>query len=47
LLTYEAIQTLDYPVLQGVFLLSSAAVIVASLVADITYGFLDPRVDAT
>ena len=46
LLTYEAIQTLDYPVLQGVFLLSSAAVIVASLVADITYGFLDPRVDA-
>ena len=30
--------------IQGVFLLSSAAVIVFNLVADITYGYLDPRV---
>ncbi|MGZ8615012.1 MAG: ABC transporter permease [Actinomycetota bacterium] len=44
LLTYEAINQLDYPVIQGVFLLSSAAVIVFNLAADITYGYLDPRV---
>ena len=44
LLTYNAIQTLDYPVIQGVFLLSSAAVIVFNLAADLSYGYLDPRV---
>ena len=44
LLTYQAIQTLDYPVIQGVFLVASAAVIVANLVADVTYGYLDPRI---
>jgi peptide/nickel transport system permease protein len=44
LLTYNAIQTLDYPVIQGVFLLSSAAVILCNLVADVLYGYMDPRV---
>lgn len=44
LLTYDAINALDFPVIQGVFLLSSAAVIVFNLVADVTYGYLDPRV---
>jgi len=44
LLTYNAINQLDYPVIQGVFLIASAAVIVANLVADITYGYLDPRI---
>jgi peptide/nickel transport system permease protein len=44
LLTYNAIQTLDFPVIQGVFLIASAAVIVANLLADITYGYLDPRI---
>jgi peptide/nickel transport system permease protein len=44
LLTYNAINTLDYPVIQGVFLIASAAVIVANLAADITYGYLDPRI---
>lgn len=44
LLTYEAINQLDYPVIQGVFLLSSAAVIVFNLMADVTYSYLDPRV---
>lgn len=44
LLTYEAINQLDYPVIQGVFLLSSAAVIAFNLVADVTYSYLDPRV---
>ena len=34
----------DYPVIQAVFLLSSAAVILFNLLADIMYGYLDPRV---
>ena len=46
LLTYQSIKDQDYPVLQAVFLLSSTAVILANLLADITYGFLDPRVES-
>ncbi len=43
-LTYQSIENLDYPVIQGVFLLSSAAVIAMNLVADLLYGYIDPRV---
>ncbi len=46
LLEYEALRAPDYPLLQGLFLLFSVAVIVANLVADILYGYLDPRVKA-
>ncbi|MGI8708905.1 MAG: ABC transporter permease [Actinomycetota bacterium] len=44
LLSYEALRAPDYPLLQGLFLLFSGAVIVANLIADIVYGYLDPRV---
>jgi peptide/nickel transport system permease protein len=44
LLTVEALQAPDYPLLQGLFLLFSAAVIFFNLVADLIYGYLDPRV---
>ncbi|MBA3552822.1 MAG: ABC transporter permease [Actinobacteria bacterium] len=44
LLTVEALQAPDYPLLQGLFLLFSVAVIVANLIADLIYGYLDPRV---
>lgn len=43
-LTVSALAARDYPVLQGIFLLLAASVVVANLIADITYGFLDPRV---
>lgn len=43
-LTLDALTARDYPVLQGVFLLLSVAVIAANLVADLVYGVLDPRV---
>ena len=43
-LTYDAINQLDYPVIQAIFLLTSAMVIAFNLAADLTYGFLDPRV---
>jgi peptide/nickel transport system permease protein len=45
-LTINALQERDYPVLQGVFLLLSVAVVVANLAADLLYGLLDPRVRA-
>lgn len=43
-LTVEALTARDYPVLQGIFLLLSVSVVVANLLADIGYTFLDPRV---
>jgi peptide/nickel transport system permease protein len=44
LLTYQSINSLDYPVIQGVFIVASVAVIAFNLIADIAYGYLDPRV---
>jgi len=46
LLTVQAIDTKDFALLQGLFLLFSAAVIFANLIADIGYSYLDPRVRA-
>ncbi len=46
LLTSTAVDARDFPVLQGLFLLFSASVIVANLVADLLYSYLDPRVRA-
>jgi peptide/nickel transport system permease protein len=43
-LTVEALEARDYPLLPGLFLLLSVAVVFANLGADIIYGFLDPRV---
>jgi peptide/nickel transport system permease protein len=43
-LAVDALASRDYPVLQGVFMLLSITVVVANLVADVVYGFLDPRV---
>ena len=45
--TADAIRGPDLPMLQGLFLVFSAAVIVFNLLADIAYTFLDPRVEAT
>ena len=33
----------DYPVLQGIFLIITIAVLLANLIADFAYAFLDPR----
>lgn len=41
---FEAVTQLDYPVIQGAFILLAATVIVANLITDLAYGFLDPRV---
>jgi peptide/nickel transport system permease protein len=41
---YEAVTQLDYPVLQGAFVLLAATVVLANMLTDLTYGLLDPRV---
>ena len=43
-LTYDALNGPDLPLLQGLFLVFSAAVIFFNLVADLLYAYLDPRV---
>jgi peptide/nickel transport system permease protein len=42
-LLVNAIGSDDYPVLQGIFLIITIAVLVANLLADFAYAFLDPR----
>jgi peptide/nickel transport system permease protein len=44
---YEAVIRLDFPVLQGAFLMLAATVVVVNMITDIVYGMLDPRVKAT
>jgi peptide/nickel transport system permease protein len=44
LLTVDAVARRDYPVLQGAFLLLAVSVVVANLLAELVYGWLDPRV---
>lgn len=44
--TADALKGPDYPMLQGLFLLFSAAIIFTNLVTDLVYGYLDPRVGA-
>jgi peptide/nickel transport system permease protein len=44
LLSTEAIGVPDFWVLQGTFLIASAGVIIANLIANLIYGWLDPRV---
>jgi peptide/nickel transport system permease protein len=43
-LNYDAITHADYPVIQGTVLLAAAFVIVANIVVDVAYAYLDPRV---
>jgi peptide/nickel transport system permease protein len=43
-LAYDALNARDYPLMQATFLWSAIGVLVANLIADLTYGYLDPRV---
>lgn len=43
-LTVKSISRRDYPMIQGVLLLSSMAIIFVNLIVDILYGALDPRI---
>lgn len=44
LLSYEAIQARDYPLIQGTFLVITVSVIFFNLLADVLYFRLDPRI---
>jgi peptide/nickel transport system permease protein len=43
-LLLQAINTRDYPVLQGTILFIVVAFVLVNLITDLTYGFLDPRI---
>jgi peptide/nickel transport system permease protein len=43
-LLFESLGTRDYPVMLGVFIVGAATAIVANLLTDISYAFLDPRI---
>ena len=46
LLALQAVQSRDYPLLQGVVLVFAAIYVVIAFAIDVAYGFLDPRVRA-
>jgi len=43
-LMYDAVMKRDYPLLQGTFLVFAVAVVLANLVVDLIYGYIDPRI---
>ena len=44
LLTWEAVNDRDFPLLQAIFLIMAIVVLIANFLADILYMYLDPRV---
>lgn len=43
-LMFEAAYQRDYPIMMGIFVITSACVVLGNLLADLVYGLLDPRV---
>jgi peptide/nickel transport system permease protein len=43
-LLLQAVENEDYPLMQGIFLIFTIALLIASFLADVLYVFLDPRV---
>ena len=43
-LIFDAINARDYPVIEACFFIMALLVVIANLIADIIYGFLDPRI---
>lgn len=43
-LLLESVSSRDYPLMQAIFLFTTVGVLVANFLADLLYGFLDPRV---
>jgi peptide/nickel transport system permease protein len=43
-LTFDAINTRDYPVLMAMFVFVGFVVVIANLITDIAYAYLDPRI---
>ena len=47
LLLVNAVTSNDYPLMQAIFLVITFAVLLANLIVDVVYAFLDPRVRIT
>ena len=45
-LAYHAATKRDYPVIMGVLVISAVMVLLGSILADLAYSFLDPRIKA-
>ena len=45
-LAIDSIITKDYPVVQGVILLTATTYVIANLIVDVSYGFINPRIRA-
>ena len=43
-LLYTAVESLDYPLIQGLLLIITIGVLAANLLVDLVYVLLDPRV---
>ncbi|RYJ19500.1 ABC transporter permease [Halogeometricum borinquense] len=43
---FNALQARDYPLMMGIFLIITTALVFAVYIADLTYGIIDPRVSA-
>lgn len=43
-ITFQALSALDYPLIQGIFIILAAAIIVINLMVDLIYGLVDPRI---
>ena len=46
LLMTNAIAKRDYPVMQGILLVTTITTIISTAIADLLYGWLDPRIRA-
>jgi peptide/nickel transport system permease protein len=44
LLNYQAINHSDFPIVQGTVLIAAFFIIIANILVDIAYAYLDPRV---
>ena len=40
----QAMHARDYPLLMGIMMMGSTMVVVFNLIADVIYGWLDPRI---
>jgi len=43
-LAVQAIPSHDYPIVQGVVLVSALSFMLSTLLVDVLYGFIDPRI---
>ena len=41
---FRALTTLDYPLIQGIFVILTSTLLVADFIVDVLYAYLDPRI---